>query len=63
MRQLQEMNHRRKMTSRAGVASLDYVLILAYVVVPVVFVLLPISRTIMGLAYEMVCALVAWPFM
>ena len=57
------MTTRRKTTSRAGVASLDYVLILAYVVVPIVFVLLPISRTILRLAYEMVCVLVSWPFL
>ncbi len=62
MRQLEEMSHRRKTTSRSGVASLDYVLILG-VVLPMVAFILWIGPRIMGLAYEMVCALVAWPFM
>jgi hypothetical protein len=56
------MSHRRKTTSRSGVAALDYVLILG-VVLPMVAFILWIGPRIMGLAYEMVCALVAWPFM
>ncbi len=62
MRQLEVMKHRRRTGSRAGVASLDYVLILG-VVLPLVAFILWLGPQIMGLAYEMVCALVAWPFM
>jgi hypothetical protein len=54
---------RRSAVSRAGLASLDYVLILAYIVLPVVIFVLPVGRTIMRLAYEMVCVLISWPFM
>jgi hypothetical protein len=62
MRQLEVMSHRRKPTSRSGVAALDYVLILG-VVMPIVALVLWAGPRIMGLAYEMVCGLVAWPFM
>jgi hypothetical protein len=62
MRQLKEMNHLRKTTSRAGAAALEYVLILS-IVLPMIALVLWAGPRIMGLAYEMVCALVAWPFM
>ena len=48
--------------SRAGLASLDYVLILG-IVLPMLTVVLWIGPRIMRLAYEMVCMLVSWPFM
>ena len=47
---------------RAGLASLDYVLILG-VVLPMVAFIMWISPKIMGLAYEMVSVLISWPFM
>jgi hypothetical protein len=47
---------------RGGAASLDYVLVLG-----VVFLLgglsLVLSSKIMVLAYDMICALVSWPFL
>lgn len=47
---------------RAGVASLDYVLVLGVILPMVVFVMWAGPR-IMRLAYDMVCVLVSWPFM
>ena len=47
---------------RAGVASLDYVLVLG-VILPLAAFLLLTGPKIMRLAYEMVCVLVSWPFM
>jgi hypothetical protein len=49
--------------ARGGTASVDLMLLLAFVILPAVVVLTPMGRKIMGLAYEMVCALIAWPFM
>jgi hypothetical protein len=48
--------------SRAGVAALDYVLVLGVILPMVAFVML-IGPRIMNSAYEMVCVLVSWPFM
>jgi hypothetical protein len=56
------MNGRRKLRPRRGVASLDLVLILG-VMLPLVAFILWAGPKIMGLVYEMVCGLVAWPFM
>ncbi len=53
---------RSKPKSRAGLASLDYVLILG-VVLPLVAFIMGAGPKIMRLAYEMVCVLVSWPFM
>lgn len=47
---------------RRGLASLDYVLILG-VVLPLVGFVLWAGPRIMRLAYEMVSALISWPFM
>ena len=47
---------------RGGLASLDYVLILG-VVLPLVTFIMWVGPRIMGLAYEMACLLVSWPFM
>ena len=52
----------RTETDRAGVASLDYVLVLG-VMLPMVAVILRIAPQIMNLAYEMICVLVSWPFL
>lgn len=62
VRQLREMANQRKIQPRAGLASLDYVLILGVVLPMAAFVLWVGPRT-MRLAYEMVCVLVSWPFM
>jgi hypothetical protein len=48
--------------SRAGAASLDYVLILG-IVLPMVTFLMWVGPKIMGLAYGMVSVLISWPFM
>lgn len=47
---------------RAGLATLDYVLILG-VVLPWVAFIMWIGPRIIRLAYQMVCVLVSWPFM
>lgn len=47
---------------RKGAASLDYVLILA-VLLPLVALSIALSKLVMGLAYEVLCVLVSWPFM
>jgi len=47
---------------RAGVATLDYVLVLG-VILPMAAFAMWIGPRIMKLAYEMVCVLVSWPFM
>ncbi len=52
----------RRATLRAGLASLDYVLILG-VVFPLLTFILWIAPRIIRLAYEMVCVLISWPFM
>jgi hypothetical protein len=47
---------------RSGVATIDYVLILA-VIMPLVLMAIIASRQILGLAFEFLCVLVSWPFM
>lgn len=47
---------------RAGLATVDYVLILG-VVLPLAAFIMWIGPRIIRLAYEMVCVLVSWPFM
>jgi hypothetical protein len=47
---------------RAGVASLDYVLVLG-VVLPMVVFIARVGPRIIRAAYEMVCVLLSWPFM
>jgi hypothetical protein len=60
--------NRRVRASRAGVASLDYVLIIGVVLPCIVFMLGACAgwggqRGLMQLAYEMVSVLISWPFM
>jgi len=50
------------MSRRAGLASLDYVLILG-VVLPMVTFILWTGPRIIRLVYEMVCTLITWPLM
>ena len=47
---------------RRGLATLDYVLVLG-VILPLAVFLFRVGPKIIRLAYEMVCALVSWPFM
>ena len=58
----QTVRKRNGRRSRAGLASLDYILTLG-VVLPMVTFVMWIGPKIMGLAYEMVSVLIAWPFM
>jgi len=51
-----------KMRRRRGLATLDYVLVLG-VILPLAALLFRVGPKIIRLAYEMVCALVSWPFM
>ena len=53
---------RNRMSRRAGLASLDYVLLLG-VILPMVGFILVFAPKLMQLVYEMVCTLVSWPFM
>ena len=59
---LRKRKRRRGFRNRRGAASVDYVLILA-VILPLVAWMMTAGRQIILLAYEMVCLLVAWPFM
>ena len=47
---------------RRGVSSLDYTLVLG-VILPLAAFLFHVGPKIIRLAYEMVCAVVSWPFM
>jgi hypothetical protein len=47
---------------RAGIASLDYVLVLG-VVLPLLAFIMWAGPRIMRLAFDMVCVFVSWPFM
>jgi hypothetical protein len=62
MRESRENRSEGKVGGRAGQASVDYVLILG-VVLPLVAFIMWIGPRIIGLAYEMICVLVSWPFM
>jgi len=53
---------RRPRPQRQGLASLDYVLILA-VILPMVAATITFGRQVMRLVYEFLCVLVSWPFM
>lgn len=48
--------------SRAGVSTLDYILVVG-VILPLVAFAIPAGKRIIQLTYEMVCTLVAWPMM
>jgi hypothetical protein len=47
---------------RNGAATLDYILVIG-VVLPLAAICLPLGKRIIQLVYEMVCVLIAWPFM
>jgi hypothetical protein len=56
------LKSRRMNRPPRGVATLDYVLLLA-IVLPAAAFALWASPRIMNLVYEMTCVLVSWPFM
>ena len=62
MGQLKWRRRRAAVGQRAGLASLDYVLVLG-VIMPLAAFILLVGPKIMRLAYEMVCVLISWPFM
>jgi len=51
----------RHHSSRRGAATLDYILVLG-VIVSLAALLIPMSRHAITVVYEIVCSLVAWPF-
>jgi hypothetical protein len=51
----------RRRNTRRGVSALDYVLVLG-VILPMVAFILTIAPQLIGSAFEMVCVLIAWPF-
>ena len=54
------MSGRRR--PRAGVAALDFALVLG-VLLPVVLLLMVVGPKIMKLVYEMTAVVISWPFM
>ena len=62
MNMVSDRSSKGRRFSRAGLASLDYVLILG-IILPMVTFIMWIGPKIMGLAYEMVRVFVSWPFM
>ncbi len=52
----------RRHSSRAGVSTLDYVLVIG-IVLPLLAIVLPMGRRAMQLVYEMSATLISWPFM
>ena len=51
----------RRHSSRRGAATLDYVLVLA-VILSLAALMIPMSRHAITVVYEIICSLVAWPF-
>ena len=54
--------NRRSRRRRCGAATLDYVLILAFVLPMLVFIT-RVAPRILRSTYDVVCMLVSWPFM
>lgn len=52
----------RRQHRRAGVATLDYVLVLG-VILPLAAIVIPLGIRVIRLVYEMTCVFIAWPFM
>ncbi|MDP7277396.1 MAG: hypothetical protein QF363_18090, partial [Planctomycetaceae bacterium] len=48
-------------TRRGGAATLDYVLVLG-VIVSLAALMIPMSRHAITVVYDIICTLVAWPF-
>jgi len=53
---------RTERAARRGLATLDYVLLIG-VILPLAAFLFRVGPLIIRLTYEMVCAMVSWPFM
>ncbi len=53
---------RTKHRARRGLATLDYVLLLG-VIFPLAAFIFRVGPQIIRLTYEMVCAMISWPFM
>ena len=51
----------RRHSSRRGAATLDYVLVLGVILSLAAF-LIPMSRHAITAVYEIICSLIAWPF-
>lgn len=49
--------------ARRGAATLDYVLVLVGIILPVMVVVLPLSQRIIVLVYEMLVVQLSWPFL
>ena len=62
MRSLRKLSTVVRRHRRAGLATLDYFLVLA-VVLPLVAFVIDKGIRMIRLVYEMTCVLVAWPFM
>ncbi len=62
MRKSSKQRSRVSTRRRAGVASLDYFLVIG-VILPMAAFVMWAGPKIIRLAYEMVCVLVSWPFM
>jgi len=62
MRSLRKLSTLARRHRRAGLATLDYFLVLA-VALPLVAFVIDKGIRMIRLVYEMTCVLVAWPFM
>ncbi|MBM79054.1 MAG: hypothetical protein CMJ78_00475 [Planctomycetaceae bacterium] len=60
--QRRRINVNSQHSTRRGASSVDYVLVLA-VLFPLLAFAIPTGKTLMTRAYEMMCTMVAWPFM
>lgn len=61
-RPINRSNHSDSPHSRAGASTLDYILILC-VVFPLAAFAIPAGKRIIELSYEMMCTMIAWPFL
>ncbi len=48
--------------TRAGVATLDYVLVLC-VILPLATIVIPTGMRMISLVYDMIAVIISWPFM
>ena len=59
---LAPLQPRHKRERRAGVTTLDYVLILG-VILPMVAFMMTHGRAVIGVVYQILCVLISWPFL
>lgn len=62
MRKRCERTGQRRDRRRAGVATLDYVLVMC-IVLPLATIVLPTGMRIIALVYDMIAVTVSWPFL